>query len=54
MLLQAEQMQKMTTTISLKTVEVVILNGKSCLFVSCSTLDKSRVKWANSQKPTKM
>ena len=35
MLLQAEQMHKMTT-ISLKIVEVVILNENSCHFLSCS------------------
>ena len=46
-------MHKMTT-ISLKMVEVVILNEKSCHFVSCSTWDKSCVKWDNSPKLTKM
>ena len=59
MLLQPEQMHKMTT-ISLKIVEVVILNKKSYHFVSCSACnniyffsawDNSGVKWASSQQP---
>jgi hypothetical protein len=49
MLLQAEQMYKMTT-ISLKIVEVLILSKNSCHFVSCSAWDKSLVKWAKQPK----
>jgi hypothetical protein len=40
MLLQAEEMHKMTT-ISLKMVEVVVLFEKSCRFVSCSACNNS-------------
>jgi hypothetical protein len=40
MLLQAEQMQKMTS-ISLKMVKVVILSENSCHFVSCSACKNS-------------
>ena len=40
MLLQAEEMHKMTT-ISLKMVEVVILSENNCHFVSCSACNSS-------------
>ena len=55
MLLQAKQMHKMTTT-SLKMVEVVILSVAQFVttVIFFSALNKLRVKWDNSRKPTQL
>ena len=49
MLLQAEQMHKMTT-FSLKIVEVAIFSENSCHFVSSSVCKKSHVKMGQQPK----